>query len=173
MTHLPSQRTTTIGPVTPFGELLQRADDLRAAAESVLQLLVEVDVEELIGASRHQRSAERLNSRNGYRKRILPTQLGPLSLRIPKLRQGSYYPPFLEDCRMTERFLVAAIEEAWTGGVSTQRLSELVQAMGLTNVSKSQLPKLCKAIDLRVRAFLDTPSFWLDANHQDPHRSTR
>ena len=78
-------------------ELLQKSEDgdfLRSVAEAVLQLLMEADVEGLIGAARHERSTERLNYRNGYRDRTFDTRLGPLSLRIPKLRQGSYFPPF-------------------------------------------------------------------------------
>ena len=80
-------------------ELLQKSGDgdfLRSVAEAVLQIPMEADVEGVIGASRHERSAERLNYRNGYRDRTFETRLGPLSLRIPKLRQGSYFPPFLE-----------------------------------------------------------------------------
>ena len=80
-------------------ELLQKSGDgdfLRSVAEAVLQILMEADVEGLIGAGRHERSAERLNYRNGYRDRTFETRLGSLSLRIPKLRQGSYFPPFLE-----------------------------------------------------------------------------
>ena len=79
----------------PLAELLQKAGDgdfLRAVAEAVLQLLMESDVEGLIGAGRHERSTERLNYRNGYRDRTLDTRLGPLQLRIPKLRQGSLDP---------------------------------------------------------------------------------
>ena len=80
-------------------DLLQKSGDgdfLRAVAEAVLQILMEADVEGLIGAGRHERSADRLNYRNGYRERSLDTRLGSLQLRIPKLRQGSYFPPFLE-----------------------------------------------------------------------------
>ena len=80
-------------------ELLQKSSDgdfLRSVAEAVLQILMEADVEGLIGAGRHERSADRLNYRNGYRERSLDTRLGSLQLRIPKLRQGSYFPPFLE-----------------------------------------------------------------------------
>jgi putative transposase len=89
----------------PLAELLQKAGDgdfLRSVAEAVLQLLMEADVEGLIGAGRHERSAERLNGRNGYRERTLDTRLGSLQLRIPKLRQGSCFPPFLE-ARKTRR----------------------------------------------------------------------
>ncbi len=115
-------------------ELLQKADDgdfLRAVAEAVLQLLMEADVDGVIGAGRHERSPERLNYRNGHRPRSLDTRLGPLQLKIPKLRQGSYFPPFLEPRKTSERALVAVIQEAWIGGVSTRRVDDLVQAMGM------------------------------------------
>ena len=96
-------------------ELLQKSGDgdfLRAVAEAVLQILMEADVEGLIGAGRHERSAERLNYRNGYRERSLDTRLGSLQLRIPKLRQGSYFPPFLEPRKTAEKALVTVIQEA-------------------------------------------------------------
>jgi transposase-like protein len=155
-------------------ELLQKSgesDFLRAVAEAVLQILMEADVEGVIGAGRHERSADRLNYRNGYRDRSLETRLGTLSLRIPKLRQGSYFPPFLEPRKTAEKALVAVIQEAWIGGVSTRRVDELVQAMGLSGISKSQVSKLCKDIDERVNAFLDRPLdgewpyLWLDATY--------
>jgi hypothetical protein len=113
------------------------SDFLRAVAEAVLQILMEADVEGLIGAGRHERSADRLNYRNGYRERSFDTRLGSLSLRIPKLRQGSYFPPFLEPRKTAEKALVTVIQEAWIGGVSTRRVDELVQAMGLSGISKS------------------------------------
>ena len=155
-------------------ELLQKSgegDFLRAVAEAVLQMLMEADAEGLIGAGRHERSPERLNWRNGYRERTLDTRLGSLQLRIPKLRQGSYFPPFLEPRKMAEKALVAVIQEAWIGGVSTRRVDELVQAMGLAGISKSQVSKLCKEIDERVGGFLDRPLegewpyLWLDATY--------
>src|SRR4051794_22521870 len=155
-------------------ELLQKSEDgdfLRSVAEAVLQLLMEADVEGLIGAARHERSAERLNYRNGYRDRTFDTRLGPLSLRIPKLRQGSYFPPFLEPRKTSEKALIAVIQEAWIAGVSTRRVDDLVQAMGLTGISKSQVSKLCKDIDERVTAFLNRPIagewpyVWLDATY--------
>src|SRR5213082_566619 len=155
-------------------ELLQKSGDpdfLRAVAEAVLQILMETDVEGLIGAGRHERSTDRLNYRNGYRDRTLDTRLGPLSLRIPKLRQGSYFPPFLEPRKTAEKALVAVIQEAWIGGVSTRRVDELVQAMGLSGISKSTVSKLCKDIDERVTGFLERPLegewpyLWLDATY--------
>ncbi len=117
----------------PLAELLAKsgdADFLRAVAEAVLQMLMEADVEGLIGAGRYERSGERLNWRNGYRERTLDTRLGPMQLRVPKLRQGSYFPPFLEPRKTSEKALVAVIQEAWIGGVSTRRVDDLVQAMG-------------------------------------------
>ncbi|BAJ83020.1 putative transposase (plasmid) [Acidiphilium multivorum AIU301] len=90
----------------PLAELLAKAGDgdfLRSVAEAVVQLLMETDVDGLIGASRYERSGERATYRNGYRERALDTRLGSLQLRIPKLRQGSYFPPFLEARRTWRR----------------------------------------------------------------------
>jgi putative transposase len=158
----------------PLAELLEKAgetDFLRAVAEAVLQLLMESDVEGLIGAGRYERCAERLTYRNGFRERALDTRLGTLQLRVPKLRQGSYFPPFLEPRKVSEKALVAVIQEAWIGGVSTRRVDDLVQAMGLSGISKSTVSKLCKDIDERVNAFLarplegEWPYLWLDATY--------
>jgi putative transposase len=155
-------------------DLRQKSGDgdfLRAGAKAVRQILMEADVEGLIGAGRHERSADRLTYRNGYRERSLDTRLGALQLRILKLRQGSYFPPFLEPRKTAEKALVTVIQEAWIGGVSTRRVDELVQAMGLSGISKSQVSKLCKDIDDRVNAFLDRPIdgewpyLWLDATY--------
>src|SRR3954465_6473474 len=158
----------------PLAELLEKAgetDFLRAVAEAVLQLLIESEVEGLIGAGRYERGAERLTYRNGFRERALDTRLGTLQLRVPKLRQGSYFPPFLEPRKVSEKALVAVIQEAWIGGVSTRRVDDLVQAMGLAGISKSTVSKLCKDIDERVNAFLgrplegEWPYLWLDATY--------
>ena len=158
----------------PLADLLAKAGDgdfLRSVAEAVVQLLMETDVDGLIGAGRHERTSERTTYRNGYRDRTLETRLGALQLRIPKLRQGSYFPPFLEPRRTSEKALVAVIQEAWVGGVSTRRVDDLVQAMGLSGIGKSTVSKLCKEIDERVNAFLDRPLagewpyLWLDATY--------
>jgi len=158
----------------PLAELLAKAGDgdfLRSVAEAVVQLLMETDVDGLIGAGRHERTVDRSTYRNGYRDRALDTRLGSLQLRIPKLRQGSYFPPFLEPRKTSEKALVAVIQEAWIGGVSTRRVDELVQAMGLAGISKSTVSKLCKDIDDRVNVFLDRPLvgdwpyLWLDATY--------
>lgn len=102
----------------PLADLLAKAADgdfLRSVAEAVVQMLMEVDVEGLIGAERHERTGERTTYRNGYRDRMLDTPLGALQLPIPKLRQGSYFPPFLEPRKTSEKALVAVIQEAWVG----------------------------------------------------------
>ncbi len=105
------------------------------------------------------------------RDRPLDTRLGTLNLRVPKLRQGSYFPGFLEPRRTSEKALVAVIQEAWIGGVSTRRVDDLAQAMGLSGISKSTVSKLCKDIDDRVGEFLnrplvgDWPCLWLDATY--------
>ena len=159
----------------PLAELMAKAGDedfLRTVAEAVVQLLMEADVDGLVGAGRHERSAERQTYRNGFRDRALDTRLGTLQLRIPKRRRGpAYFPPFLEPRKTSERALVAVIQEAWIGGVSTRRVDDLVQAMGLSGISKSTVSKLCRDIDERVQAFLDRPLsgdwpyLWLDATY--------
>src|SRR5258708_16433119 len=144
----------------PLKELLQKAGDgdfLRAVAESVLQLLMEADVEGLIGAGRHERASDRLNWRNGYRDRTLDTRLGSLNLKIPKLRAGSYFPPFLEARKTTEKALVAVIQEAWIGGGSTRPGDEIAQAVGISRISKSQVSKLRQKNDKRRQAVLHPP----------------
>src|SRR3974390_3212980 len=107
-----------------LAEFLEKAGDgdfLRAVAEAVLQLLMESDVEGVIGAGRYEHSGERTTWRNGYRARTFQPRLGALQLRIPKLRQGTYFPPFLEARKSSEKALVAVIQEAWIGGVSAPR----------------------------------------------------
>jgi putative transposase len=111
----------------------------------------------LVGAGRHERPPDRPNYRNGYRDRTLDTRLGSSQPRIPKLRQGSCLPPFLEPRKMAEKAPVAAIQEAWIGGVSTRRVDDPVQAVGLSGISKSAVSKLRKEIDERVGGFSERP----------------
>ena len=157
-----------------LSELLAKQDGgdfLRSVAEAVLQLIMEADVDGLIGAGKHERADNRTTWRNGYRERALDTRLGTLNLKVPKLRQGSYFPGFLEPRKTSEKALVAVIQEAWIGGVSTRRVDELAQAMGLSGISKSTVSKLCKDIDERVNEFLNRPLtgewpyVWLDATY--------
>src|SRR5487761_2236488 len=108
----------------PLADLLAKAGDgdfLRSVAEAVVQLLMEADVEGLIGAGRHERTGVRQTYRNGYRDRYLDTRLGNLQLRIPKLRQGSYFPPFLKPRKTPEKALIAVTKEAWVAGVWPRR----------------------------------------------------
>ena len=155
---------------------IQKSDDgdfLRILAETTLNRLMDFDAENAIGAARHERSSDRTTYRNGYRDRVLETRVGALDLKIPKFRSGqSYYPGFiLEPRRLLEKALTAVIQEAWINGVSTRRVEELVQAMGMTGISKSQVSKLCKEIDERVTSFLERPLegewpyVWLDATY--------
>src|ERR1700757_421952 len=121
-----------------LADLLEKAGDgdfLRAVAEAVLQLLMESDVEGMIGAARYERSGEGTTCATASRDRTLNTRLGTLQLPIPNLRQGSYFPPFLEARKGSEKALIAVIQEAWIGGVSTRRVDDLVQAMGLAGIS--------------------------------------
>lgn len=163
--------TDTTMTLTALLEKTGEDDFLRTIAESVLQMLMEADVDGQVGAGRHERTAERRTCRNGYRDRDLDTRLGTLNLRIPKLRQGSYFPPFLESRKTSEKALVAVIQEAWIGGVSTRKVDELVKAMGLSGISKSSVSRLCADIDERVDAFLNRPLegewpyLWLDATY--------
>lgn len=149
----------------------EQGDFLRDIAEAVVQLTMKSDVDGLIGTGRHERSGERTTWRNGYRERALDARLGTLSLRVPKLRQGSYFPGFLEARKTSEQALVAVIQEAWIGGVSTRRIDEPVQAMGLRDISKSTVSKLCKDSDERVGKLLNRPLtgewpyVWLDATY--------
>jgi putative transposase len=170
----PAEGTPMTDDRLPLAALMAKADDgdfLRSVAESVLQILMEADVEGVIGAARYERSGERATYRNGYRERALDTRLGTLNLKIPKLRTGSYFPGFLEPRRTVEKALVAVIQEAWIAGVSTRRVDDLVQAMGLSGISKSSVSKLCKDIDERVTGFLqrpltgEWPYLWLDATY--------
>ncbi|MBF0615070.1 MAG: IS256 family transposase [Magnetococcales bacterium] len=150
---------------------------LRDLAEFVLQRLMEIEVEGHCGASRYDRNDERSNYRNGYRDRDLETRLGTLELKVPKLRKGSYYPSFLEPRKTAEKALVAVVQEAYVQGVSTRRVDELVQAMGMSGISKSQVSRLCAEIDERVRSFLDRPLvgewpfLWLDATYLKVRRA--
>ena len=114
------------------------ADLLREMIGFAAERLMELEVEGLTGAAHGERSPERITHRNGYRERAWETRAGTVALKIPKLRKGSYFPGFLEPRRMAEKALTVVIQEAYIQGVSTRSVDELVQAMGMSGISKSQ-----------------------------------
>ena len=155
-------------------ELLQKGSDASLLREMIgfaAQRLMELETEPLCGAAHGERSADRLNQRNGYRERDWETRAGTVELRIPKLRRGSYFPTFLEPRRTAEKALTAVIQEAYVQGISTRSVDALVRSMGMEGVSKSQVSRLCAEIDGRVQDFLtrpiegDWPYLWLDATY--------
>ena len=147
------------------------ADLLREMIGFTAERLMALEVEGLTGAAHGERSADRITHRNGYRDRSWETRAGTVELKIPKLRKGSYFPGFLEPRRMAEKALAAVIQEAYIQGVSTRSVDDLVQAMGMSGVSKSQVSRLCGEIDDKVNGFLDRPLegdwpyLWLDATY--------
>lgn len=162
--------------------LLEKSPDtdlLREMISFASQRLMELEVGALTGAGYGEKNAERLAQRNGYRDRDWQTRAGTVELRIPKLRKGSYFPGFLEPRRMSEKALTAVIQEAYIQGISTRSVDDLVQAMGGTGVSKSQVSRLCEEIDERVHAFLDRPIegdwpyLWIDATYVKTRQAGR
>ncbi len=123
------------------------ADLLREMIGFTAQRLMALEVEGVCGAGHGERSPARINHRNGYRDRAWETRAGTVEPKIPKLRKGSYFPGFLEPRRMAEKALTAVIQEAYIQGVSTRSVDDLVQAMGMTGISKSQVSRLCADID--------------------------
>jgi transposase-like protein len=155
------------------------ADLLREMIGFTAQRLMELEVESKTGAGYGEKSAERLAQRNGYRDRLWETRAGTVELRIPKLRKGSYFPAFLEPRRLAEKALTAVVQEAYVHGVSTRSVDDLVKAMGMTGISKSQVSRLCAEIDEKVKAFLsrplegDWPYLWIDATYVKVRQSGR
>src|ERR1044071_3891990 len=171
----PYQENSTMTTATmALAELAEKGADvdvLRQMVQFMAQRLMEIDVEGRCGAGYDEKSEERVTSRNGYRERTWETRAGSVELKIPKLRSGSYFPEFLEPRRTAEKALTAVIQEAYIKGISTRSVDDLVKALGMSGVSKSQVSRLCEEIDARVKTFLDRPLeghwpyLWLDATY--------
>jgi transposase-like protein len=163
--------TDAVMSLRALAEKSADADVLREMIGFAAQRLMELEVGGLTGAAHGEKNPERLAQRNGYRDRDWQTRAGTVELRIPKLRTGSYFPSFLEPRRMTEKALTAVIQEAYIQGISTRAVDDLVQALGGTGISRSQVSRLCQEIDERVNAFLERPIegewpyLWIDATY--------
>ena len=145
-------------------------DLVRELAEWLAQELIELEATGAIGAARYARSDERVTERNGHRRRTLTTKAGDLDLAIPKLRKGSFFPSILEPRRRIDQALYAVVMEAYVSGVSTRSVDSLVESMGGTGISKSEVSRICAGLDERVEAFrnrtlghTEFPYVYLDA----------
>jgi putative transposase len=135
----------------------EHADMIREAVKAVAQQLMELEVSELIGAEHGERRPEdRATHRNGYRARRWDTRAGEIELQIPKIRQGSYFPSILEPRRRSEQALLAVVQQAYVCGVSTRRVDQLVESLGL-RISKSEVSRICALLDEHVQAFRTRP----------------
>jgi putative transposase len=155
------------------------ADFLKEGVRILSEALMEMEVQEHVGAAPHERSARRVGQRNGYRQRSWDTRVGTVELKVPRVRDSSYFPSLLEPRRRAERALSAVVQEAYVHGVSTRKVDELVKALGMDGISKSRVSELCEELDEEVERFrgrpLDGayPYVWVDATYlkarQDGH----
>jgi putative transposase len=147
----------------------EHGDMLRESVALVVREVMELEASERAGAERYERSVERQTYRNGYRLREWDTRVGTIELLIPKLRQGSYLPSFLNARKRSEQALLGVVMEAYTNGVSTRKVERLVEQLGVESMSKSQVSRICQALDERVEVFRNRPLegaypyLWLDA----------
>ena len=155
------------------GKLLEEQDGdvLREGIRVLSQALMESEVAGLIGAERHERTGDRATYRNGYRTRTWDTRVGTIELAIPKLREGTYFPSLLQPRRRAEHALLAVVQEAWVHGVSTRKVDDLVKALGVDGISKSEVSRICGELDVVVTAFRTRPLtgehryLWVDATY--------
>ena len=148
-------------------------DRIRVATETLYQELIDAEATAFIGAGPFERSADRSALRNGSRPRTLSTTAGDLELKIPKLRQGTFFPALLERRRRVDQALFAVVMEAYLHGVSTRKVDDLVKALGAeSGVSKSEVSRICAGLDAEVAQFrdrsltaLEYPYVFLDATY--------
>jgi len=146
-------------------------DFLRDGLRALTNAVMEAEVSAHVGAERHERSSERTGQRNGYRERQWDTRVGSIDLKVPRVRDGSYFPALLEPRKRAEQALTAVVQEAYVQGVSTRRVDALVQALGMTGISKSQVSRICAELDGEVERFRtrplvgEYPYLWLDATY--------
>lgn len=148
-------------------------DVLREGVRILAQAIMEAEVTEVTGVARGERDPERrLTHRNGYRERRWDTRVGTIDLAIPRVRDGNYFPSLLDPRRRAERALLAVVQEAYVLGVSTRRVDDLVQALGIDGISRSEVSRICAALDAEVETFrsrslaeLACPYVWLDATY--------
>jgi transposase-like protein len=155
-------------------------DVIRTGMQLVAQALIELEAAQAVGAGRYERTPQRMTHRNGARERLLSTKAGDLELRIPKLRQGSFYPSLLEPRRRIDRALWAVVMEAYVHGVSTRKVDDLVRALGIdAGVSKSEVSRICQELDEQVDEFCGRPItepfpyLFLDATYLKAHEGPR
>ena len=135
----------------------EHADVIRASVETIAREIMEAEVVELIGAELGERRPDdRATHRNGYRARRWDTRAGEIDLQIPKLRRGSYFPSFLQPRKRSEQALVSVVQQAYVCGVSTRRVDQLVESLGL-RISRSEVSRIARLLDEQVRAFRERP----------------
>ncbi len=136
----------------------EMTDTIRTSLEWILQELIEAEATAVIGARPHERADARTAQRNGHRSRLLSTTAGDVELKIPKLRQGSFFPSLLERRRRIDRALFAVVMEAYVHGVSTRKVDDLVGALGVASgISKSEVSRICADLDGDLEAFRNRP----------------
>ena len=153
------------------GKLLEQddVDALREGVRVLAQAVMETEVSGQIGAAPYERSSERVAYRNGYRTRTWDTRVGTIELKIPKVTAGTYFPSLLEPRRRAEKAMQAVVVEAYVKGISTRKVDDLVRALGIDGISRSEVSRICKVLDTEVRTFLGRPIeaccpyVWLDA----------